>query len=378
MVVVCGRDAHRPSLFGILHANGEAIALLRIVDYAWWKLNSTCVISVWRDGHQNIVGRSFPSLAAAVQHCHEKIVGGTTDPLRAVKIPFVQKLPNIILEKNARRPVLWPRDDPWAIAHVDTHVEQPVDFAAAGSLVEIGLCQPFIPHTLSRTTALDRTHWSHYRPKRESHHHTAVSSTSKEPTAELRKSDLHHASASGRSGKDGDGHRKKRVKRSARKVPQQKGACVWVDPRGVPPVAAVIREVWEDKGDATREFEVNLFLESLAPSPGPPIWRKLREVSNFDAELPKIYEGERRAFLTECGVWDATVAVVKCALMHRLLMLPHKSAYEVWTNIMDMHDEPCPLTDEEAAKWRRTHAVESSVTEEGRAVQVEGGLRTGA
>ena len=119
---------------------------------------------------------------------------------------------------------------------------------------------------------------------------------------------------------------------------------------GEPPTAFVIRQVYEDHGDATRPASVSLYLESLGREPQPPVWRRPAQVVNFDEELPRIFE-QRRA-LEERGHWADTAAMVKRALMHRLLLLPQLTAAEVWTRRMKMHGEPCPLTEDEAAEWR--------------------------
>ena len=70
--------------------------------------------------------------------------------------------------------------------------------------------------------------------------------------------------------------------------------------------------------------------------------------------------GERRALLTERGVWDATAAMVRRAFMDRLLTLPDLSASHVWRLRMKMADFPCPVTEEEATEWRRTRAAPST------------------
>ena len=64
--------------------------------------------------------------------------------------------------------------------------------------------------------------------------------------------------------------------------------------------------------------------------------------------------------LEERGLWEETAAMIKRALMHRLLLYPELTAGEVWTRRMWMHDVPCPVTEEEAADWRRTHTSRDS------------------
>ena len=90
--------------------------------------------------------------------------------------------------------------------------------------------------------------------------------------------------------------------------------------------------------------------------------KKESGVSNFDAALPMIY-GERRALLTERGVWDATAAMVRRAFMDRLLTLPDLSASHVWRLRMKMADFPCPVTEEEAPSGdarARLHRLDSA------------------
>ena len=137
-----------------------------------------------------------------------------------------------------------------------------------------------------------------------------------------RKRDAQRASAGVPDDQGLSQHDQKRKKRPA-KIPRTKGACVWDgNAMGLPPVAFVIRDVWEDKGDATRAASTSLYVESLESERTWRTWRRTSEVSNFDEQLRMIY-GERRGMLTERGLWSETVAMVKRALFHRLLLLPN-------------------------------------------------------
>ena len=54
------------------------------------------------------------------------------------------------------------------------------------------------------------------------------------------------------------------------------------------------------------------------------------------------------------GLWPQTVAVVRLALLQRLLTTKaHQTMSQLWTrpNGLKMDDVPCPVTDEEAAEW---------------------------
>ena len=153
--------------------------------------------------------------------------------------------------------------------------------------------------------------------------------------------------------------RQDKKRKRHRKIPLLVGACVWEgNAMGVPPLAFVIRQLFEDKGDPTREASTWLYLESLEREPRPPVWRRKWEVANFDENLPRIYR-DSRAMLAERGHWEETAAMVKRALMHRVLQLPQLTAFEVWTNRMEMHGVPCPATEEEATEWRRAQGAQA-------------------
>ena len=67
------------------------------------------------------------------------------------------------------------------------------------------------------------------------------------------------------------------------------------------------------------------------------------------------------------GVWDQTIAHVKRALLQRLAGLRGPvTMSDMWTRrtLLAMGDEPCPVTDEEAAEWLATRRVEAERTEE--------------
>ena len=353
-------------LFGVLHVHGVPTVTLRIQYYSWWKLGRTCVHGVMSSDHEHLVGKWFDSLAAAAQHCHHAIAGSPTDYMRTVKLPLRDKLPSIITDSPMDRMLgeYQPSRDPWAVAHADARVQQAGDLTTAGELAEIGKCRPFIPPGMHRIDALDRRYWVQFRAKESSGGPSgtmrsrphSLEGRREEPALPMweRKRDEQQALAS--QSHDAGHHRKKRHRRA--KIPLLKGACVWEgNADGVPPVAFVIREIWEDKGDETRAGSVSLYLESLEPD-ARRIWRQPHEVSNFDAALPTIY-GERRALLTERGVWDATAEMVRRAFMDRLLTLPDLSASHVWRLRMKMTDFPCPVTEEEATEWRRAHAAPS-------------------
>ena len=114
--------------------------------------------SVTSTDHEKLVGLWFPSLNAAATHCSKAIVGAATDYLRTVKVYIRQKLPQIIAETSTLNRTIStfdPKQDPWATAHVDARVEQPVDLAS-GIPVEIGKCRPFVPAGMPRAAALDQ------------------------------------------------------------------------------------------------------------------------------------------------------------------------------------------------------------------------------
>lgn len=341
-----------PPILGILFGRGKPIVTLLVQEYSWWKLGSTRVQSVASKDHKQLVGKWFPSLAAASQHCSHTITGAPSEYMRTVKVPFLPQVPHIIATAPARCTLstFEPVYDPWATAHVDTHVHQPIELTGDECMVEIGRCRPFIPLGMPRLAALEREHWAHLRPAEGGGDASARDMERPWPICKVKR-DAKDLLAVDQPAEGPSVGRGKRPKRNA-KVPLQKGACVWEGkPAVVPPVALVIEDVWEDPGDAAHECTKWLYLKSLDGKERR-VWRRIPEVSNFDEELPKMY-GERRAMLVEHGAWADTAGMVRLGLLHRLLLTPDLTAAEIWSRRMKMKEEPCPVTEEEAADWRR-------------------------
>ena len=66
-------------------ANDSPIATLQVVDYGWWKLGRTCVVSVTSAEHKRrFTGEWYPTLMAAAMAVNEGVMGATTDVMRNV------------------------------------------------------------------------------------------------------------------------------------------------------------------------------------------------------------------------------------------------------------------------------------------------------
>jgi hypothetical protein len=160
--------------------------------------------------------------------------------------------------------------------------------------------------------------------------------------------------------------RRRKKKRRRAKVPAEKGVIVWDgDPSIVPPVAYIVQEVYEDPGDVRREQSTSLYLKSLEPTPRH-VWRLTTQVTNFDETLRMIYR-ERRPMLEAQGVWPQTVAMVKQAVLHRLLSNMHLTVTAFWTKRMELGDEACPVTELEAADWLRSSIADGTSADAGAA-----------
>ena len=352
-----------PPLFGILHNAGDPIATLRVEEYSWWTLGATCVDSVVSLLHKHLEGRWFSSLSAAAQHVHQTVCEGKrTVPMRAVQL-YVRgerarsgsDLAQAILDAAEDARAL--AHESLAHAHADCRVQSFATKVPGAWNLPIGKGRPYIPHDLSRESALNASVWASYTPSIKTVEEEVAASDSTSTAVAVDPAAARLNSGGGGESGEASGtslQRRKRKREKFRKPCTQRGGVVWEDrAMGVPPVALVVLDVYEDPGNATREYSTSLHVESLEADPRR-MWKCTREVSNFDQQLRVIYT-ERRALLEARGVWEQTVAMVKRGILQRLLLEAHRglTMSQLWERPgwLAMGEEPCPVSDPEAAKW---------------------------
>jgi hypothetical protein len=355
MVVLVPIDSsggpRRPALFGVLHHDEVAVATLRVVEYNWWTLGATCVHSVVSVVHKHLEGRWFPSLAAAASLVHQEIFDGrSTEYMETVRLWVRGNLAGMLLgdTDDISR-------DSLALAHISSRVESHPSKFGHGHWLPVGKGRPYIPHDMSPDEARNPRVWASYNPS------PKESADIPQRTAVAR---CRHQEADVSAGATTAPPTKRKRQKRRRKPPTERGAVVWDgDAMNVPPVALVIIDVREDPGDERRQCSTWLHLESLEPAPRR-LWKRTADVCNFDEQLPVIYQ-ERRMLLEGRNLWEQTVAMVKRAMLQRLLMAPHLTMAELWSRRLAMGDELCPVTDQEAVAWvRASGAVSASARQE--------------
>ena len=333
MVVLVPRppSTDRPPLYGILHHEGDAIATLRVEEYSWWTLGRTCVHSIVGLTHKDLEGKYCRTLAEAAQLVHSKICGGHTDIMRSVYLYVRGDLASQI--QGVVRDTRIFAHEPLARAHVNSRVQSYPSEVGGGRWLPLGAGRPYIPHTMSASDALNPSVWASYRPP--------PASSSQGPPAPGENLDIMPHEL----------RRRRPKKKQNRKPCLELGALVWEgDATSAAPVALVVCDKKDDPGDVTRVWSTQIEVESLEPKRRR-FWKNVLEVFNFDQHLHRIYK-ERRPLLEALGKWDETVDAVKRAVLHRVgQSTTAQSVGEVWVRWCGMGDEPCPVTDEEAAEW---------------------------
>ncbi len=350
----------RPPLFGILHHDGVPIATIRVDEYNWWTIGASVIYSVVSLVHKHLEGKWFANLRAAAQFVNAQICNVRTDCLRSVHLYLRGDLPDMIVDAPEGIKIL--AHQALAHAHVSARVQSYPSEVGDGRWLPIGKARPFIPPEMPRSAALNPSVWASFTPHRETASHAAAAAAESGDALAAgggegiaRKRDDHDECAVPR----------KKKKKQRRKPNTEVGGVVWDgDATSTPPVPLVVREVYDDAGDATRSCSTVAVLETFDPEPRR-LSRRPSEVSNFDVQLRMIYS-ERRRLLQEKGLWDETIAMLRPALLQRLLATKHLAMSGLWSrpNFLAMGDEPCPVTDEEAAGWLAARRVEAERTEE--------------
>jgi hypothetical protein len=364
VIVPDATSLHRPPIFGFLCHEGVACATLRVEEYNWWTLGSTCIQSVASLAHKHLEGEYHPSLAAAAQRVSHCVNGVRTAYMQSVRIYVDKPVPTNLLNASLTEKIS--ANSSLARLHFETRVRSLPTMDGGAPSMAIGLGRPFIPHEMTEQAALNPSVWSSYRPPPsrapESDASAPSASVDEQRTAPITRRD--RDAPVGMPDRDAPddlegegGSRKRRKKKRRRKPRTEPGAVVWDgDASSVPPVPLIVLRAHEDPGDRWHAKSTSLWVESLDPTADPThFWRDCPSaISSFDEELPRIYT-ERRMLLEFKGEWERTVAMVRRALLQRLLASRELTMSELWTRRLEMGSEPCPVPNLEAEEWVRRH-----------------------
>ena len=370
VIVPDATSFNRPPIFGFLCHEGVTCATLRVEEYNWWTLGSTCIQSVTSLAHKHLEGEYHPSLAAAAQRVSHCVNGVRTAYMQSVRIYVDKPVPTNLLNASLTEKIS--ANSSLARLHFETRVRSLPTMDGDAPSMAIGLGRPFIPHEMTEQAALNPSVWSSYRPP-SSRAPESDASTASAPVEQCtapiarreRDAPVGMPDRDAPDDLEGEGGSRKRRKRNRRRKPRtEPGAVVWDgDASSVPPVPLIVLRAHEDPGDRWHAKSTSLWVESLDPTAAPThFWRDCPSaISSFDEELPRIYT-ERRMLLEFKGEWERTVAMVRRALLQRLLASKELTMSELWTRRLDMGSEPCPVPNLEAEEWLRQHDATRETT----------------